>query len=82
MSLCPTPEDPPIEIISRIPTDLLPDSQRPAGSQDDPVENPNTIVAFRQGNHLFTSFHPELTKDDRFHEYFVQQCVMPSLSNL
>jgi len=29
------------------------------------------IVAARQGHLLATSFHPELTKDDRFHEYFL-----------
>jgi 5'-phosphate synthase pdxT subunit len=29
------------------------------------------IVAVRQGNLLATSFHPELTKDDRFHRYFI-----------
>ncbi len=31
-----------------------------------------TIVAARQGNLLATSFHPELTEDRRFHEYFVK----------
>lgn len=30
-----------------------------------------TIVAVRQGPVLATSFHPELTKDDRVHRYFV-----------
>jgi 5'-phosphate synthase pdxT subunit len=29
-----------------------------------------TIVAARQNNMLVTSFHPELTEDTRFHEYF------------
>jgi len=29
------------------------------------------IVAARQGNLLATSFHPELTGDPRFHEYFL-----------
>ena len=28
-------------------------------------------VALRQGNLLATSFHPELTRDTRFHEYFL-----------
>jgi len=31
-----------------------------------------TAVAARQANWLVTSFHPELTGDDRFHQYFVQ----------
>lgn len=30
-----------------------------------------TIVAARQNNWLATSFHPELSKDDRFHRYFL-----------
>lgn len=30
------------------------------------------IVAARQGNLLVTAFHPELTRDPRFHRYFVQ----------
>lgn len=30
------------------------------------------IVAARQGKLLATSFHPELTLDDRFHRYFVE----------
>lgn len=29
------------------------------------------IVAARQGNWLATSFHPELTRDERFHLYFL-----------
>jgi len=29
------------------------------------------IVAARQGHLLATSFHPELTDDTRFHEYFL-----------
>lgn len=31
-----------------------------------------TIVAARQGNLLATAFHPELTDDLRFHQYFVR----------
>jgi 5'-phosphate synthase pdxT subunit len=30
------------------------------------------IVAIRQGNLLATSFHPEVTGDQRIHEYFIQ----------
>jgi 5'-phosphate synthase pdxT subunit len=30
------------------------------------------IVAARQGNVLVTSFHPELTNDNRFHRFFVR----------
>lgn len=34
-------------------------------------ERAGTIVAVRQGSVLATSFHPELTHDDRVHRYFV-----------
>ncbi len=34
-------------------------------------ERAGTIVAVRQGSVLATSFHPELTDDDRVHRYFV-----------
>ena len=30
------------------------------------------IVAARQGKLLATSFHPELTRDSRFHRYFLE----------
>jgi 5'-phosphate synthase pdxT subunit len=30
------------------------------------------VVAARQGKLLATSFHPELTEDDRFHRYFIK----------
>ena len=30
------------------------------------------IVAAQQGRWLATSFHPELTEDDRFHRYFIE----------
>jgi 5'-phosphate synthase pdxT subunit len=30
------------------------------------------IVAAQQGRLLATSFHPELTEDDRFHRYFLE----------
>ncbi len=31
-----------------------------------------SVVAARQGHLLATSFHPELTADDRFHRYFLE----------
>lgn len=35
------------------------------------------IVAAREGNLLVTSFHPELTHDDRLHRYFLADFVAP-----
>ncbi|OCH93257.1 SNO glutamine amidotransferase [Obba rivulosa] len=82
LSLCPSPDDPPIQIISRISTGLLPSSQTLVSPDEDDTDprDPRTIVALRQGLHLLTTFHPELTKDDRFHEFFVKECVLPTLA--
>lgn len=33
------------------------------------------IIAARQGHLLATSFHPELTGDDRFHRYFLERVL-------
>ncbi len=35
-------------------------------------DNEDVIVAAQQGQLLVTSFHPELSNDDRFHRYFVK----------
>ena len=35
-------------------------------------------VAVRQGNFLATSFHPELTQDPRFHQYFLEMASRPA----
>lgn len=37
----------------------------------EPRQGGGRIVAARQGHLLATSFHPELTGDDRFHRYFL-----------
>jgi 5'-phosphate synthase pdxT subunit len=35
--------------------------------------NDGRVVAVEQGNLLGTSFHPEMTEDHRFHEYFLER---------
>ncbi|KAJ7667095.1 SNO glutamine amidotransferase [Mycena rosella] len=67
--------DAPIQVIARLPPHLLPE---PIEDENDP----RTIVALRQGLHLLTTFHPELTRDDRFHDYFARKCVFPTVSAL
>ena len=44
-----------------------------AGPKAEPLARlvDGTIVAARQDKHLATVFHPELTDDSRFHEYFL-----------
>lgn len=36
------------------------------------AESPEVIVAVRKGNIVATAFHPELTNDGRWHEYFAK----------
>ena len=50
---------PQVEILASLP---------PAASGGPPL-----VVAARQNRLLATAFHPELTGDDRFHQYFCQQ---------
>jgi len=47
-----------VKVLARLPAD--------AGSKG------GSAVALRQGPLLATSFHPELTDDDRFHRYFLE----------
>ena len=70
LELSPSPLDPPIEVIAQLSPNLLPTSLA------DHSDEPKTFVALRQGRHFLTTFHPELTNDDRFHEYFIKKCVI------
>ncbi|KAH8105436.1 SNO glutamine amidotransferase [Cristinia sonorae] len=80
LSLNPKPQDPPITIVARISAGLLPKTQTlvPPDEDDTDPRDARTIVALRQGRHLLTTFHPELTTDHRIHEYFVHECVLGS----
>ena len=35
-------------------------------------DSTNEVVAVKQNNIMVTSFHPELTDDTRWHNYFIQ----------
>ncbi|KAK0205812.1 hypothetical protein DFS33DRAFT_1310022 [Desarmillaria ectypa] len=59
-----SPEDTPIQNFLPLALSGLDDS------------DPKTIVFLRQGYHLLTTFHLELTPDDRFHDYFVRHYVL------
>jgi len=75
LSLDVSEDDSPVQVIARLPDHLLPPSLAPS-DMDVSFKN---IVGLRQGLHLVTTFHPELTSDDRFHDYFVQHCVFPTV---
>ncbi|KJA21603.1 hypothetical protein HYPSUDRAFT_41723 [Hypholoma sublateritium FD-334 SS-4] len=72
LQLHPTTDDPPITVVARLAPGLLPSGLATLNASDEP----RTFVALRQGLHFLTTFHPELTNDNRFHEYFVRECVL------
>ncbi|KAJ8584233.1 glutamine amidotransferase subunit pdxT [Rhizopogon salebrosus TDB-379] len=78
LALHPSTRNAPIEIVARLPPNLMPKTQKMTPC-DEADSDPQSIVAVRQGRHMLTTFHPELTKDSRFHEYFVRTCVLPTL---
>lgn len=72
-----------IHVLARLTADLLPPSSNPEIPNDDDPTDPRddrTVVALRQGRKLITTFHPELTPDSRFHEYFIRECVFANQS--
>ena len=73
------PSRPAMQVLAKIVPEALPplDEEGTLPHEDDP----RMVVALRQGHLMLTTFHPELTKDDRFHEYFVLEIVMPLLSS-
>jgi len=71
LKLHPSPDDPPIQVVAELSSKLLPSSLASAEHSDEP----KTFVAIRQGFHFLTTFHPELTSDYRFHDYFMRECV-------
>lgn len=56
----------PVQVIARLPSDVRP-NRLPGPDAD--------VVALRQDNVFVTSFHPELTRDRRLHEWWVRECV-------
>jgi 5'-phosphate synthase pdxT subunit len=54
-----------VEVLARLPVGRH-------GLPADAGSNGGSAVALRQGPLLATSFHPELTDDDRFHRYFLK----------
>ncbi|PFH45325.1 hypothetical protein AMATHDRAFT_71833 [Amanita thiersii Skay4041] len=68
------PQDPSIKAVAKLPLSRLPFN--PSLNNHDT----SSIVAYRQGRHFLTTFHPELTDDFRFHQYFVEECVFPHVA--
>lgn len=64
-----------IEQLASLPPDSVP--KPPGESALGPADPEVTgVVMLRQGRKLVTSFHPELSGDDRIHRYWVETCVI------
>ena len=51
------------------------------GTVKSPREESSTVVvAVKQGNVIATAFHPELTEDTRWHEYFLRLVTQNKVS--
>ncbi|KZT50892.1 SNO glutamine amidotransferase [Calocera cornea HHB12733] len=61
------------EIVARVPASCLPAELQEAAETS---TTDYTVVAMRQGKKFVTTFHPELTKDERLHEFFIKRCVL------
>ena len=71
------PSAEPIEVIASIPSECVP-APPPADSPLGPANVEDMAkVMLRSGRKLVTSFHPELSGDDRIHRYWVEHCVLP-----
>ncbi|GAA6006631.1 hypothetical protein JCM11491_003124 [Sporobolomyces phaffii] len=70
---------PPLEILARIPKELVPTPQRTASATggEARVGKDSDVVMYRQGGLVASSWHPELNRDDaRVHEWWVRQVVL------
>ncbi|GMF36551.1 unnamed protein product [Phytophthora fragariaefolia] len=56
-----------IEVLSRV------ENAKPADGSD-PMD---VIIAARKDNILVTAFHPEITDDARWHQYFLEAIILP-----
>ena len=70
--LPPTDGRPEVEILARL-------STRKGGQADGKTQEEGAIVAVKQGNVFATSFHPELTSDERLHWWWLTE-VMRTLA--
>ncbi|RGP77536.1 glutamine amidotransferase [Fusarium longipes] len=63
----------PVEVLAKLPGRV--DKMKSGVSQANTKDDSGDIVAVRQGNVLGTSFHPELTKDERIHVWWLKEIL-------
>lgn len=71
-----SPSDADVQVLATLPEELqppLPPADSPLG---EPVPGDLGKVMVRKGKKLVTSFHPELSGDNRIHEYWIESCLL------
>lgn len=66
-------ERPAVQVLAKLPGRV--DKMKSGVSQANTKDDSGDIVAVRQGNVLGTSFHPELTKDERIHVWWLKEIL-------
>jgi 5'-phosphate synthase pdxT subunit len=65
-----------LEVLAQLPDECKP-SLPPSDTAMGPANDADLgKVMIRQGTKLVTSFHPELSGDERIHEYWLNKCVL------
>ncbi|GAA5904204.1 hypothetical protein JCM5296_005530 [Sporobolomyces johnsonii] len=78
-SLLPSTSSSPLQVLARIPAELVPSPARAEGSTGgETTRGPDSdAVMLRQGGLVASSWHPELNKlDQRVHEWWVREVVL------
>ncbi|GAA5830516.1 hypothetical protein JCM3766R1_002749 [Sporobolomyces carnicolor] len=76
------PSSPPIEVLARIPKELVPTRERALAATGGEARagRDADVVMYRQGGLVASSWHPELNRDDhRVHEWWVREVVLGEL---
>ncbi|GAA5989888.1 hypothetical protein JCM5350_006601 [Sporobolomyces pararoseus] len=79
----PSASSPPLEILARIPKELVPSPKRTreATGGEARVGEDSDVVMYRQGGLVASSWHPELNRDDhRVHEWWVREVVLGDMA--
>lgn len=68
-----TSDSPQVTVLAKLPGRV--NKMKAGMSQANTKEDSGDVIAVRQGNVLGTSFHPELTKDERIHVWWLREIL-------
>lgn len=71
-----SPSDPEVQVLATLPEEYQPPPPPADSPLGAPVPEDLGKVMVRKGKKLVTSFHPELSGDNRIHEYWIESCLL------